>query len=380
MQQLRHLLFTTLEDSSNPGSWSGIPFSLRQALEARLERVTVLDKLPVKRSLHHGGLRAALGPVRWPLWATDPILRQFGALVQAALLQHQPDALLSISSQCLIYTQPKVPVAMFADAPWLAWKQAYQQFEPAPLNGAGFAQKEALAAQRCQAILFSSQWAVDQGVQLYGIEESRFHLAPLGATWVPKMDTSQLQQRMAARGQDQVRLLFVGRDWERKGGPLAVRINRLLNQLGQPSHLDIVGCRPEIAAEDSPLVTVHGLLRRDDARQSEQLHSLFLDSSFLVVPTSAECFGIVFAEAAAHGLPVVSRKVQAVPFLVKDNQTGILEKPDIDAEPYARRILNVFRDRAQYLAMACAARERYEQNFTWDHCARRIIAALENQL
>ena len=380
MRPLRHLLFATLEDSSNPGSWSGIPFSLRHALETRLERVSVLDKLPVRRSLHHGGLRAALGPKRWPLWATDPALKQFGSSVQAALDQHKPDALLSISSQCLIYSQPTVPTAMFADAPWLAWKEAYREFESTPLNGAGFAKKEALAARKCQAILFSSQWAVDQGRALYGLEEERFHIAPLGATWVPQMPPGQLDGRIAARGRDTVRLLFVGRDWERKGGPLAVRINRLLNQLGLPSHLDIVGCRPEIAPEDLPAVTIHGLLRRDDARQSEQLHSLFLDSSFLVVPTSAECFGIVFAEAAAHGLPVVSRRVQALPYLVKDNQTGILEAPDIDAEPYARRILAVFRDQAQYVAMAHAARQRYEQNFTWDHCAQRIISALERYL
>jgi glycosyltransferase involved in cell wall biosynthesis len=132
--------------------------------------------------------------------------------------------------------------------------------------------------------------------------------------------------------------------------------------------------------EDRKFVSVHGFLSRDDSEHSRKLHGLFLDSHFLVVPTNAECFGIVFAEAAAHALPAVSKGVDAVPSIVSDDETGIVIDRNLGAETYVRRIMDTFRDEARYSAMALAARERYRQNFTWDACAGRIIRALEEQL
>jgi glycosyltransferase involved in cell wall biosynthesis len=382
MRPLRHLLLATLEDTSNPRSWSGIPYSLRQSLQSHLERLTVIDRLPVKRAIGPAILRLSLGgsPPRWPLWATNPALKQFGRLVREAVEANHPDAVLSLSSRCIIYYQPPVPFGVFCDAPWMAWKQSYRKYEAQSLNGKAFGRKEAMAARKCNAIIFSSQWAVDQGRRLYGESDCRFYVAPLGATWVPNLTTEQLTEHIQKRDRDKLSLLFVGKDWERKGGPLAVEIARGLNGAGIPTCLNIVGCNPSVRNEDRKFVSVHGFLSRDDSEHSRKLHGLFLDSHFLVVPTNAECFGIVFAEAAAHALPAVSKGVDAVPSIVSDDETGIVIDRNLGAEAYVRRIMDTFRDEARYSAMALAARERYRQNFTWDACAGRIIRALEEQL
>ena len=203
---------------------------------------------------------------------------------------------------------------------------------------------------------------------------------PLGANWVPNLTTEQLAGRLKMRDRNKLNLLFVGKDWERKGGPLAVEIARGLNGAGMPTCLYIVGCNPNVMNEDRRFIRVHGFLSRDDFDQSRKLHGLFLDSHFLVVPTNAECFGIVFAEAAAHALPAVSKAVDAVPSIVNDDETGIVVDRSLGAEPYVHRIISTFRDEARYSAMASAARERYRQNFTWDTCADRVIRALEEQL
>ena len=382
MSYVRHLLLATLEDTSDPHAWSGIPYSLRRALESRLDRVSVIDRLPVKRTIHHGALRLALAgsPPRWPLWATDPALKQFAAYLQRAVDTNRPDAILSISSQTLVHYEPSVPTGLFCDAPWLAWKKAYQQYEPMPLNGPRFARKEAIAAAKCAAIIFSSQWAVDEGKRMYGIGDGRFHVAPLGATWVPEISPEQLERRVLARDKNTLKLLFLGRDWERKGGPLALEIVRFLVASGVPATLDIVGCNPKVQSADYAFVNVHGPLYRDFQEQAKTMRRLFFDSHFLAVPTDAECFGIVFAEASAHALPVISKRVCAVPSIVNDGETGILEQPGADVACYASRILDVFRNRSRYVSMAMAARKRYEQNFTWDICAQRVILALEDSL
>ena len=74
-----------------------------------------------KRAIGQAILRLTLGgsPPRWPLWATNPALKQFGRLVREAVEANTPDAVLSISSRCIIYYQPSVPFGMFCDAPWM---------------------------------------------------------------------------------------------------------------------------------------------------------------------------------------------------------------------------------------------------------------------
>ena len=44
------------------------------------------------------------------------------------------------------------------------------------------------------------------------------------------------------RGTDICRLLFLGVDWHRKGGDIALAVAELLNQKGIRTELDIVGC------------------------------------------------------------------------------------------------------------------------------------------
>jgi glycosyltransferase involved in cell wall biosynthesis len=111
--------------------------------------------------------------------------------------------------------------------------------------------------------------------------------------------------------------------------------------------------------------------------ESARLKHLFLHAHFLVVPTRAECFGVVFAEAQAFGLPAVSRAVQAVPSIVIDGVTGILEPADAPAASYGRRILALLRDRAQYRAMARAARDRYQATLTWERFAAKAAETIE---
>ncbi|MFT4114203.1 MAG: glycosyltransferase family 4 protein [Silvibacterium sp.] len=334
----------------------------------------MLAGLRPKRTLLHGLLRAALGQQRYPLYLTPPAQRQFARETEDAIRRLKPDAVLAISSHCLIHIQdPGVPVYMMTDAPWLTWKQTYQSFDKMPLLGPRFARLEAAAAQKCTRLIFPSRWAAEEAQRLYGVSPEQTRVHPLGANWFPALDGTSLDAAISARSSDEIRLLFVGKDWERKGGPLALDIARGLKSAGAKVHLDVVGGFQEIPAGLADIVTAHGLLRISDPSEGLKLQQLFLSSHFLVVPTEAECFGLVFAEAQAFGLPPVSRAVHAVPSIIEDGVTGILEPVDAAADFYVRRILALASDRQAYLAMARAARQRFESCLNWDAFARGVV-------
>jgi len=385
----KHLLLTTVEDPWDVKSWSGIPYSVRVALEKKVDKLTVFRPSKPKRDPVNVALRLGLGgkPLRWPLWMTEATLRQNAREVEAAVRSSGADAVLSISSQCLARINPfPVPTYMFSDSPWLAWKEAYAEWETVPLRGKTFAKAEAEAAARCRGLFFGSAWANCEAERLYfgghATEEqrARLHATPLGANWRPEVSAEDLLEAVQGRSRERLDLLFVGKDWERKGGPLAVQVVERLRAAGTNACLQVVGCRPELPAAltegDEPAVRVHGGLYQDVPEERARLHELFLRSHLLLVPTKAECFGIAFAEAQAFGLPPVSREMQALPSVVMDGETGLLMGLDASAQEYADRILRLMADWSGYTAMAERGIARATNVTSWDAMAESMVRVI----
>jgi glycosyltransferase involved in cell wall biosynthesis len=380
-KRLRHLLLATLEDPYDPRSWSGTPYHIRLALQAKLERVSIIAKLKPKRTLTNAALRVVLGgsPPRYPLYLTPAAQRQFAAQTRRAVQECRPDAMLAISSHNLVAMGvPPVPTFMVTDAPWLAWKETYKDYERMPLLGRRFARLEAEAAQRCTGLIFSSEWACDEAARLYGAPRQKMHSIPLGASWTPDVSTQRLVEIIAARPDDRLDLLFVGKDWERKGGPLAIDIARQLRLRGVPNvRLHIVGCRPPLPADSNEFIECHGFLNAKVPAEAALLKKLFYEAHFLLVPTRAECFGLVFAEAQAFGLPPISRAVQALPSIIEDGVTGILLRDGAAAADYVTRIVEIAGDRVRYRTMASAAHARFRAKLSWESFAERVIETIE---
>ena len=398
-RELKHLLLTTTEDPFNIKAWSGIPFSLRTALEREVARVSVFTPPPPQRAPLDVIKRVLFGARKFPLWITPATLKQNARALSAEIARSKPDAVLSISSQMVAYLDRPAadpdhpagyldpPVFLFSDAPYLAFCETYAPWETAPLRIQKFAAEEAAAGRRLDGLCFGSDWACDEARRLYQLPSAdTLHVTPLGANWVPQLSQAEIfariDQRIDTLPTGGIELLYVGKDWERKGGPLAVEVAAQIRQAGRKVRLHVVGCNPELgdAAGPDGFVTVHGLLYQSDPEQSAKLAELFLRAHFLIVPTLAECFGIVFAEAHAFGLPAISRAVQAVPSIIQDNVTGMLFDRLAPAADYAQRIVSLLATPEAYRSMAQQARCRFEQHLTWDRTAESILGAIRARL
>ncbi len=84
-----------------------------------------------------------------------------------------------------------------------------------------------------------------------------------------------------------------------------------------------------------------------------------------MIATRPRCLaqGIVFNEASAYGLPVVSTDVGGVSTVVRPDW-GFLLPPESGPEPYAAWIKEAFTDRPRYQALATRAREEYDQRLS----------------
>ncbi len=178
-------------------------------------------------------------------------------------------------------------------------------------------------------------------------------------------------------GDRTVALLAVGAVVPRKGYDLLVAALAQLKHL--PWRLTIAGdCgrSPDTLRRLEADIARCGLAQRIRLRgalTADELTSLYAASDLFVLPSRFEGYGMAFAEAIAHGLPVVGTRAGAIPDTVPAD-AGVLVPPD-DVEALAaalRRLIEDPRERGRLAAGARAATFP-----TWQEQAARFAAVLD---
>jgi glycosyltransferase involved in cell wall biosynthesis len=164
------------------------------------------------------------------------------------------------------------------------------------------------------------------------------------------------------RDLSKARILFVGVEWERKGGPDLLEAFRMVRIHLPHAELHVVGCRPPI---NEPGVFIHGKL------PPQQVQQHFMDATLFCMPSRVEPSAVVLVEAAAYGLPVVTTNVGGNPDRVFNGKTGVLVPPqNIDAlESVLLQLL--FCPEGMRKLGECG-REHALAHFTWPVVAEKI--------
>jgi glycosyltransferase involved in cell wall biosynthesis len=116
-----------------------------------------------------------------------------------------------------------------------------------------------------------------------------------------------------------LRLLWVGSQWGRKGGEIALASARMLRAAGVDVHLTLAGDVPaEIAP--APWLQVAGYLDKRRPREAARLNALYASAHLFLLPTRADCTPMVLAEAGAHGTPVLVTDTGGVGSLVAEGR------------------------------------------------------------
>jgi glycosyltransferase involved in cell wall biosynthesis len=187
-----------------------------------------------------------------------------------------------------------------------------------PLFAERLKHRAAVAAfEAARHLVAWSDWAKAGLVEAYEVSPDKITVIPPG---VSTRDWARPEPRTAADGR--LKLLFVGGDFERKGGMLLLAAFRSLRHLGLELH---VVTRDELEPEAG--VHVHRGLSANGA----ELRRLYHESDVFVLPTFGDCLPMVLSEAGAAGLPIVSTRLAAIPEVVVSGDTGLLVAPgDLD--------------------------------------------------
>lgn len=171
-------------------------------------------------------------------------------------------------------------------------------------------------------------------------------------------------------------LLFAGRIAKSKGLDILLRALPAIRREVPTVRLVIIGedfgFRSECAALASRLgvadaVSFPGRVSR------QELLGAYRHARVFVFPSRFEAFGIVLLEAGASGCPVVATRGTAIPYVVRDNETGLLCAPE-DPDDLARKTLAVLKDETLGKRLGAAAQNRARTEFTWEKSVEKLHA------
>lgn len=111
----------------------------------------------------------------------------------------------------------------------------------------------------------------------------------------------------------------------------------------------------------------------------DALGPLYDRAAVVAVPSHREGFGVVCAEAMAHGRPVVAAAVGGLLDLVADEETGLLVPPR-DVPALSAALKRLLADDELRSRLGANARRRAEQELSWDRVTDRTIEAYEEAL
>jgi glycosyltransferase involved in cell wall biosynthesis len=256
-----------------------------------------------------------------------------------------------------------VPTVISMDATPINYDSFGERYAHRPA-GNGFLDRQKYQLNRrafhaASGLVTWSDWARRSLVADYGVDSSKIRVIAPGA---PPVFFGIGETRQTRHPSERVQLLFVGGDFERKGGPQLVELMR--GPLGDRCELHLV-----TQADLEPRSNIHVYRRLEP--NSPELRRLYANADVFVLPTYADCLAVVLEEAAAAGLPVVTTDVGALSESVERDESGLVIAPG-DTQALSEALGLLVNDPALRARMGRASRALAARKFD----ARRNNRAL----
>lgn len=164
------------------------------------------------------------------------------------------------------------------------------------------------------------------------------------------------------------KILFVGKDFKRKGGYITYEAFKLLHEQGENVELYVIG--PQSDPIENPVDGYHfiGQMPFNEEAKYYNMCDVFC------MPSYFEAYGLVFVEALTFGLPCIGRNCYEMPYFIQDGETGLLLNED-DPHELASLMLRILHDDS-FSCNVLSHRKQYIYDYSWDTVAGCIAKVI----
>lgn len=376
------IAFLTSTNPKDRRSWSGLHFMLGQALEKHVGDVEYLGPVSLRYFFALGDrLNKVVGWLtggkRYHYSISVLTAKLYASIFKAKLRGKQFDLIFAPASYTEIaYLDTSIPIVSCGDSTVTQLIDYYAGLSNLlPVSKKELAHIEQRAVRNSSLLVFSSQWAANSAIYEFGAPPEDVLALPFGANMTALHSRDEvLRHRKGAV----CHLLFVGVEWARKGGEIALETLVELNNMGIDARLTICGTVPPAGFAHENL-TVIPFLDKNQPDQLAQLVQLYLDADFFLLPSRAECAAITFCEASAFGVPSFTTDTGGIADFVEEGVNGYRLSLAARGRDFAAAISQVFANDDLYSQLRVSSRELFEQRLNWDAWGRRMKQVLESR-
>jgi len=363
----------TASDARSRESWSGTHYYMAQALHKHCGELSYLGPIKTIVNSAAGDVAKILQLLsRKRYWHVRSIVvaMSYARILEQRISKQPLDLLVApLALAEISFLKTELPIVYVSDSTFASLVNYYPWYSN--LLGISIREGNTLerrALRRANLVLYPSKWAAEAAISDYHMDKAKVHVAPFGPNIEDFPDEAAVMEKKQA---DRCRLLFLGKNWQRKGGDIAFETLLALEEMGVKSELTVCGVVPPKSFSHERM-TVIPFLDKGDETQRQKLYSLLLTSDFLLLPTRAELYGMVFCEASAFGLPSVTTNTGGIPGAIEEGKNGFMLPLSARGTDYAMVISKAYRDGHYYRELVKSSRAVFNDRLNWEAWAKSV--------
>lgn len=214
--------------------------------------------------------------------------------------------------------------------------------------------------RRATAIFTMGKWLKEEIHKDYGIPNEQIFAVGGGCNIdLLKIDISKKSNN---------KILFVGRDFVRKGGLLVLEAFKKVR-------INNSDCELFIAGPKTALIKMNGVHWLGDVSY-EDLAYYFNMCNLFCMPSRFEAYGLVFGEALIYGLPCIGRDLYEMKYIIEDGINGYLLREE-NSDELAKLIEKALSNKEMQMRVR-NNQNNYIDIYSWDNVAKKIASVINS--
>lgn len=269
----------------------------------------------------------------------------------------------------IAYLKSSLPICYLSDSSFEQLANYYDRFSNIPsfsFKESNIIEKNAL--EKSVTHVYSSSWAAEYVINNYKVDKSSVFIVKFGAN----LDFIPQKANLNKQFNSTINFLFLGVDWERKGGEIVLETFRILINKGYDITLTICGCIPPYSLANDDKIKIVPFLDKNKSEEYQVLLKILDNTHLLFVPTRADCTPIVFCEANAFGIPVITTDTGGVSSLIENGVNGYALPFSSTPDDYATAVQSLLGNRKKLRNLALRSRKKFENELNWDIWGKKM--------